>query len=86
MTINTNYHRTHAAPVEFPISGVIEKEIDRASDGNRGAVECLGDEHRHLVMSFALLVETLAAKGLLTAPEVVKIACHYDADPEAAFA
>ena len=84
MTITT--HRRYEDPTTCSVADLIFHAVDDASMGSHGAVECLGDEHHHLTKSFALLVETLAAKGLLTAPEVVKIACHYDADPEATFA
>ena len=84
MTIAT--HRRYEDPTTCSVAGLITSAVDGASMSIHGAVESLTYEHRHLTKSFAHLVETLAAKGLLTAPEVVKIACHYDADPEATFA
>jgi hypothetical protein len=38
-----------------------------------------------LLKSFAVLADLLAAKGVITAPEVVQIAHHYEADPNATF-
>lgn len=83
--MNITVTRSYENPASHSVQSFVASEIDRASMGSRGQIECLADEHGHLAKSFARLVETLATKGLLTAPEVVRIACHYDADPDAAF-
>ena len=84
--MNLSYKHVCRGRETTPIKDYIDHEINRASEGEYEQLVGLDYEHQHLTKSFALLVETLAAKGLLTAPEVVKIACHYDADPEATFA
>ena len=83
--MNITVTRSYENPASHSVQSFVASKIDLASMGSRGQIECLADEHNHLAKSFALLVETLAANDLLTAPEVVRIACHYDADPDATF-
>jgi hypothetical protein len=83
--MNISYTPSWSGPQNTQVSALIESATDDASAWTQGHVECLQQEHRHLLKSFATLVDLLASKGMLTAPEVVQIAHHYNADPDATF-
>lgn len=83
--MNIRFKPSYKPAEETTVRKLVQNSIEDAFHHAEGLIERTESQLEHLTKSFAILVEIMAEKGILTAPEVVRIAEHYDADTDATF-
>ena len=68
---------------KLEIKRIINEAIS-CNDTHQGALEQVATEARGVAELFAALLENLAAKDILTAPDIIEICARYDYDSASA--